>query len=60
MVESMSWEEFIAKFKREFLLTIEVQQLAREYLILEKNSEMVAEINVKFSTIAYFSLNMRK
>lgn len=60
MVECMSWEEFIAKFKREFLLTIEVQQLAREYLILEKNSEMVVEINVKFSTIAYFSLNMRK
>lgn len=53
-IESMTWEYFVTIFKREFVLAIEVQQLAQEYLVLEQTSRMVAEITAKFRERALF------
>lgn len=47
-IESMSWEDFFTRFKREFVPVAEVQQLTQEYLALKKTSEMVAKITAKF------------
>lgn len=33
-IEFMTWEDFVTRFKKEFVRTIEVQQLAREYMAL--------------------------
>lgn len=47
-LKSMMWEDFVTRFKREFVPTIEVQQLAREYLTFKRTVEMVVEITSKF------------
>lgn len=48
MVESITWEDFVTRFKREFVPKIGVQYLAQEYLALKQTIEMVTEITTKF------------
>ena len=44
----MTWSDFSARFRAEFLPIIEVQQLAREFQDLTQTTETVAEITAKF------------
>lgn len=47
-IKSMNWEDIVTTFKRDFLPTIEVQQLTREYLVLKQTIELVTKITFKF------------
>ena len=49
----MTWEDFVQRFKREFSLAIEVQQLLREFQDLRQTIESVAEIIAKFRERAW-------
>lgn len=44
----MSWEDFVTRFMKEFVPVIEVQQLTRSYLVLERTTKTEAEITTKF------------
>lgn len=50
----MSCEDVVTRFMREFMLTIKVQHLAWEYLMLEQSSETMVEIATKFRERALF------
>ena len=48
VIDSMTWEEFVSKFRVEFVPLMEVQQLAREFQDLLQTTEIVAEITTMF------------
>lgn len=54
VVKSLSCEDLVTRFVREFMLTIEVQHLAWEYLMLEKTSETIVDIATKIRERALF------
>ena len=47
-VETMSWDDFSMRFKDDFVLVIEVQQLAREFQDLLKTTKIVVEVTAMF------------
>ena len=47
-IETMTWSDFVTRFMAEFAPTVELQQLAREFLDMRQTTETVAEITVKF------------
>lgn len=47
-IEAMTWSDFVTRFKAEFALAVELQQLAREFLDMRQTTETVAEITTKF------------
>ena len=47
-LDAMTWTDFSTRFRAEFALGIEVQQLAREFQDLTQTTETVAEITAKF------------
>ena len=49
----MSWSNLLARFRAKFAQVIEVQQLAREFQVLQQTTETVAEITVKFRERAF-------
>lgn len=46
--QSMTWDDFITKFNREFVSMIEIQRLAQDYLALKHTIELVVDIISKF------------
>lgn len=44
----MPWDDFIMRFKAEFVPVIEVQQLSRDFQDLRETTEIVAEITAIF------------
>ena len=44
----MMWSDFVTHFRAEFAPTVELQQLAREFLDMRQTMETVAEITPKF------------
>ena len=46
--DSMTWEDFVLRFRAEFAPVIEVQQLAREFQDIRQTTEIVAEITAMF------------
>ena len=47
-VEAMTWSDFVTRFRAEFAPTVELQQLAREFLDMRQTTKTVAEITAKF------------
>ena len=44
----MTWSDFLTRFRAKFLPTVELLQLAREFLDMRKTNESVAKITAKF------------
>ena len=44
----MTWSDFVTRFRAEFAPTMEIQQLAREFLDMGQTTESMAEITSKF------------
>ena len=47
-IEAMTWSDFVTRFRAEFAPTMELQQLAREFLDMRQITETVAEITAMF------------
>ena len=48
VVESITWEDFAMRFRANFAIVIEAQQLVREFQDLLQTTETVAEITNMF------------
>lgn len=46
--ETMTYDDFVVRFKAEFAPVMEVQQLAMEFQDLRQENEIVTEITTKF------------
>ena len=44
----MTWSDFVTRFRAEFALVVELQQLANEFLDMRQATESVAEITANF------------
>ena len=44
----MTWDNFVTKFRAEFALVIEVQQLVQEFEDLHQTTETVSKITMMF------------
>ena len=44
----MTLSEFVTRFRAEFALAVEIQQLAREFIDMRQTMEIVVEITTKF------------
>ena len=58
-VEAMTWSDFVTRFRPEFALAVELQQLAREFLDMRQTTKTVAEITTKFRERALLVPSMR-
>ena len=46
-IEAMTWLDFVTRFRAEFAPTVELQQLAHEFLDMSQTTKIVAEIIAK-------------
>ena len=46
--ESMTWPNFVTRFRVEFTLAVEVQEFAKEFLDMRQTTETVAKITAMF------------
>lgn len=51
---AVNWDQFVEMFQEEYVLLVEKEQLAQEYLSLQQIIETVTEINQMFHKRAMF------
>ncbi|KAI3715290.1 hypothetical protein L6452_22267 [Arctium lappa] len=51
---TMTWEEFVTRFRAEYVLPVEMDRIAKEFLELTQTTDTVKEMNRKFTEMALF------
>jgi hypothetical protein len=53
-ISEMPWEDFVARFRTQYVPQVEMDRLAREFLTMEQTTETIPELNRKFNEMALF------
>ena len=53
-VDALVWDEFVTRFRQQYVPRVEVERITREFLALEQRDESVTEITIKFREMALF------
>jgi len=53
-VDAMTWDEFLVRFRAQFVPKVEVDRITREFLALEQRTETMMEITKKFMEMVQF------
>lgn len=51
---SLSWEDFVVRFRAQFVPPVEMEKMTKEFLELTQTNETVQEINTKFMEMSLF------
>ena len=51
---ALTWGEFVARFRQQYVPRVEVQRITREFLSLQQTTETVMEITTRFREMASF------
>lgn len=51
---TLTWDEFVTRFRAEYVPPVEMERIAKEFLELTQTSETVKEMNRKFTEMALF------
>ncbi|KAL4568026.1 hypothetical protein LXL04_023626 [Taraxacum kok-saghyz] len=53
-ISEMPWEDFVTRFRTQYVPQVEMDRLAREFLTMEQTTESIPELNRKFNEMALF------
>ncbi|KAI3672891.1 hypothetical protein L6452_38991 [Arctium lappa] len=53
---TLTWEEFVIRFRAEYVPPVEMERIAKEFLELTQTTETVKEMNRRFTEMALFCL----